>query len=332
MKQSVRRVTPIIVAIVASLWAGSTSLAQVPKELDSSARARIEQSRSSIVIVRVENESGQPVSQGVGFFIRNDLVATDIQKLDKGSRVRVAAVIKEGVLKVLSAGTYFLPYVLLEKQLEVSPLRLSDSERVAVNDSVYMVGDQGAIAAGTVTGTTTMKDTSAFLISIPINSGNKGAPVFDRHGDVIGIAAESADRSSAGLAFPSSLLAHLKHLGEPGVGAGRGDGPAFSRDAAPRDTEKSVDSRVDTKPVRLSGPTPKYTQAARASGIQGTVTLRVLVGEGGDVRAIRVVRGLPDGLTEQAIEAARQTKFKAASKDGQAVAYWVVLQLEFTLR
>lgn len=331
MKLAMCRVTPVIVAIAASLWAGATSLAQIPKELDSSARARIEQARASIIVVTVENEAAQPVSQAVGFFIRNDLVATDIQNLNKSSRVRVAAT-KDGVLKVLSAGNYFLPYVLLEKQSEVSPLRLSDSEGVMVNDSVYMVGDQGAIAAGTVTGTTTIKDTRAFLISLPINSGNKGAPVFDRHGDVIGIAAESPDQGSAGLAFPSSLLATLKHLGEPGVGAGRGDGPTFSRDPAPRDTEKPVDSRVDTKPVRLSGPTPRYTQAARASGIQGTVTLRVLVGEGGDVRAIRVVRGLPDGLTEQAIEAARQTKFKPATKDGQAVAYWVVLQLEFTLR
>ncbi len=332
MKQSVRCVTPIIVAIVASLWAGPTSLAQVPIELDSSARARIEHARASIIMVRVENESAQPVSQAVGFLIRNDLVATDIQKLNKSSRVRVAAATKEGVLKVLSAGNYFLPYVLLEKQSEVSPLHLSDSERVTVNDSVYMIDDQGAIAAGTVTGTTTIKDMRAFLISLPINSGNKGAPVFNRHGDVIGIAAESPDGRSASLTFPSSLLAKLKQLGEPGVGAGRGEGPAFPRDPSLRDTEKSLDARLDTKPVRLSGPTPRYTQAARANGIQGTVTLRVLVGEDGDVQDVRVVRGLPDGLTEQAIEAARQAKFKPATKDGQAVSYWVLLQLEFTLR
>ena len=62
MKQSVRLVTPII-AIVASLWAGATSLAQVPKELDSSARARIEQARASIIVVTVEDEAAQPVGR-----------------------------------------------------------------------------------------------------------------------------------------------------------------------------------------------------------------------------------------------------------------------------
>jgi TonB family protein len=245
--------------------------------------------------------------------------------------VSVAAT-KERALRALATGHYFLSYVLLEKQSEVAPLRLSDSERVTVNDSVYMVDDQGAIAAGTVTGTTKIKDTPALVISLPINSGNKGAPVFDRHGDVIGIAAESPDGRSAGLAFPSSLLADLKHLGEPGVGAGWGEGPTFSRDPTPRDAEKSVDSRVDTKPVRLSGPPPRYTQAARANGTQGSVTVRVLVGEDGDVKAVQVVRGLPDGLSEQAIEVARQTKFKPATKDGKAVSHWVLMQMEFRLR
>ena len=87
----------------------------------------------------------------------------------------------------------------METQAEVSPLSLGDSERVGLKDSVYMLSDTGEIAAGTVTGTTTIKNTQAFLISLPIDSNNKGTPVFNRYGEVIGIAAKSPDGQSTGL-------------------------------------------------------------------------------------------------------------------------------------
>jgi TonB family protein len=332
IKQLARRLRVVVVAIVAILWGAPTSLAQTPKELDPAARARIEQSRASIVFVRNESELAEPSSHAVGFFIRNDLVATDIEVLKERSRMLVTATTNQSMLKVLSSGNYFVPYVLLEKQAEVSPLRLGDSEQVALNNSVYMLGDEGAITAGTVTGTTIIKDTRAFLISLSINSNNKGSPIFNHHGDVIGIAVQSPDGQSAGLALPSSQLAKLKHLGEPGVGVGRGDGQLSQVGPATTDTAASAASRVDEKPVRLRAPTPRYTEAARANKIQGVVTLRVLVGADGEVKRVRVIRGLPDGLTEQAIEAARQAKFKPAMKDGKAVPYWVVLEMEFNIR
>src|SRR6185295_6467326 len=104
---------------------------------------------------------------------------------------------------------------------------------------------------GKLTSTTTVKGARAFLISLPINSGNKGMPIFNRNGEVIGIAAESPDGAGAGLAFSSSVLAKLKHLGEPGVGVGSGEGPQRQAGPPPRDTDASATSTVDEKPVRL---------------------------------------------------------------------------------
>jgi TonB family protein len=332
MKRSAHPGKLVIVAIIASLSAAATLQSQTPDDLDSAARARIEQARASMVIVKAENQSPQPVSKAVGFLIRSDLVATDIHVLNEGSPVSITTATTQSTLKVLSRGNYFLPYVLLEKQPEIAPLLLGNSEGVAVNDNVYVVGDEGAIAAGKVTGTTTVKGAPAFLISIPINSGNRGTPIFNRNGEVIGIAAESPDSAGAGLAFPSSLLAKLKHLGEPGVGAGSGDGPLFEAGPPPRNSDTPATSAVDEKPVRLRSPAPQYTEAARANKINGTVVLRVLVGTDGDVKQVRVVSGLPDGLNEKAIEAARQAKFKPAMKDGKPVPYWVGLEMNFNIR
>src|SRR6185295_17615958 len=89
MKRSAHRVRLVFVAIIANLCVAPAFQAQTPDELDSTDRARIEQARASIVIVRAENESTQKVSQAIGFLIRSDLVATDIQAPNEGSRVSI---------------------------------------------------------------------------------------------------------------------------------------------------------------------------------------------------------------------------------------------------
>jgi len=305
---------------------------QQPVELDSTVRARIARARDSMVIITALDQSDKTVSRALGFFIRKDLVATDSEMLDRNSRLQVTTATPQSLaIKVSSSGHYFLPYVLVAPQAEVSPLKLADSERVALNDSVYVLGDEGKISAGKVTGLTTIKNTRAFLLSVPVDSSNEGAPVFNRYGEVIGIAAKSPDGQSAGLAWPSNVLDTMTHLGEPGGGMGAGEGPRYGSESASAPSP-SPTPRVDTKPVRLNSPTPRYTEAARANNIQGSVTLRVLVDVDGNVSAVRVVRGLPDGLNEQAIAAARLTKFKPAMKDGKPVAYWLGLEMTFTIR
>lgn len=322
----------INVVMIVALCAAATLSNQDQSELDSTARARIEQARLSIVIVTSLDQSNETITRARGFFIRKDLVAIDSEIVEKNSRLELMTATQKRTIKILSSGNYFLPYVLVETQPEVSPLSLGDSERVALNDSVYMISDSGEIAAGRITGATTIKNTRAFLINLPIDSNNKGAPVFNRYGEVIGIAAKSPDGHTAGLVWPSQLLATLKHLGEPGVGTGSGEGPRFPVGSTATNTDNSAAAVVDSRPVRLSAPAPRYTEAARAHGTQGSVVLRVLVGDDGNVNAIRVIRGLPDGLTEEAIAVARLSKFKPAMKDGKPVPFWVVLEISFTIR
>jgi TonB family protein len=88
---------------------------------------------------------------------------------------------------------------------------------------------------------------------------------------------------------------------------------------------------VDQKPEPLNNPRPNYTEEARKNGIQGFVVLSVLVGADGAVKQVRIVRGLPDGLNEEAIRTAYGTRFKPAMKDGKAVAFWYLVQIEFHL-
>jgi protein TonB len=78
-------------------------------------------------------------------------------------------------------------------------------------------------------------------------------------------------------------------------------------------------------------PKPSYTKEARRKGVQGFVTLRVLLSARGKVGRVRVVKGLPAGLTENAMRAACKIEFKPARKNSQPVAEWVTAEYIFRL-
>jgi protein TonB len=63
----------------------------------------------------------------------------------------------------------------------------------------------------------------------------------------------------------------------------------------------------------------KYTDEARAAGVEGVVVLDLIVGEDGKAREIKVVEGLGHGLTEAAVAALRECRFSPGEKDGIAV-------------
>jgi len=71
-----------------------------------------------------------------------------------------------------------------------------------------------------------------------------------------------------------------------------------------------------------------YTDEARKAGVGGSVVLNIVFGEEGVIRNIRVIRGLPFGLTEQAIIATKKIRFEPAYKNGEPVS--VRGNLEFT--
>lgn len=74
-------------------------------------------------------------------------------------------------------------------------------------------------------------------------------------------------------------------------------------------------------PVPLARPAPRYTEAARAAGIEGTVAVRCVVLEDGSVANCRVVRSLGHGLDESVVLTIQnEWKFRPATRDGSPVA------------
>jgi TonB family protein len=90
-------------------------------------------------------------------------------------------------------------------------------------------------------------------------------------------------------------------------------------------------SEVTTKARILSRPEPQYTDEARQNQVAGTVVLRAIFAFDGKIRAIRVVSGLPNGLTSVAIKAARRIKFTPAMIDGKPVSQHIQIEYNFNL-
>ena len=90
-------------------------------------------------------------------------------------------------------------------------------------------------------------------------------------------------------------------------------------------------TEVDQKARILSKPTPSYTDEARQNQITGTVVLQLVLSASGNVTDIKAVSGLPYGLTERAIAAARQIQFTPAMKDGRAVSQYIRVEYNFNM-
>jgi TonB family protein len=81
----------------------------------------------------------------------------------------------------------------------------------------------------------------------------------------------------------------------------------------------------------LSKPKPTYTADARAKNIEGEVLLDVQFSASGDLRILRVVRGLGHGLDETAVAAAEGIRFLPAARDGAAVDCSALVHIVFQL-
>ena len=104
------------------------------------------------------------------------------------------------------------------------------------------------------------------------------------------------------------------------------------RASAPVRPSAPVSTQPTGRPVEIVfKPTPEYTDEARSARIEGTVSLELEFTAAGDVRVLRVVRGLGHGLDEAAQRAALRIRFKPAQSDGGPVDSRATVHITFRL-
>jgi TonB family protein len=167
-----------------------------------------------------------------------------------------------------------------------------------------------------------------------------GTPVLDSVGDVVGIVRRAT--GAASVASTPTLEKFLK--GESGV---HPFGPAarFIRPRGGADLSAALDTAPDlagspdatetpaTKLRLLNNPSPHFTEAARQSRTQGKVVMRVRFGANGKVARAVMLRGLPDGLTDEARVAIYKFQFTpATSAAGTPMDSSQTVSINFTIR
>jgi periplasmic protein TonB len=101
------------------------------------------------------------------------------------------------------------------------------------------------------------------------------------------------------------------------IGAGYSDGPYHAG---------------ITRPSCVYCPDPQYTDEARASKVQGIVTLEVLVGVDGRAVQVRVTKGIGMGLEERSLQTVREWRFNPARDAAHhPVAGWITIEVVFRL-
>jgi protein TonB len=166
-----------------------------------------------------------------------------------------------------------------------------------------------------------LPDNAAHLLPVPVTILDAQAPPIAPAITELGLPWVPADTGSAGPGKDGGFGTGNKGgMGDgegPDAGEGNGDGPY---------------ARGVSMPVCNICPYPIYTDEARKVKMQGTVTLRVLVGTDGRASEIRVIRGVGYGLEERAVQTVRGWKFTPARDAARRpVTVWVTIEAVFRL-
>jgi protein TonB len=111
-----------------------------------------------------------------------------------------------------------------------------------------------------------------------------------------------------------------------------GGGGGHQQVAAPVSSEPIRVFGSVTRPVLDYGPQPRYTEMARKAGVQGTVIVEAIIDEQGRVTNVRVLKSLPMGLDQAAVDAVQTWRFKPATLGGRAVKVFYSLTINFSLQ
>jgi len=180
-----------------------------------------------------------------------------------------------------------------------------------------------------------------------------GVPASDPHGHPVTIAQAGAydmpygpgSGNGTGGAHGARGVVASTGFGS-GVATGNGSGVSGSRGtvqqagfgdalivpASQSKTKLLADPALTTLPAEITfKPHPVYTDEGRRLKIEGEVLIDVVFSATGQVRIVRVMRGLGHGLDESAVRAAEKIQFKPALKDGHPTDSEAVLHIEFQL-
>ena len=185
---------------------------QTPQQIAKSALA-------STVLIVMEDQNGQPLNIGSGFFVARDTIATNLHVVEgvfKGyiKRIGIDKTYRiEGIVAMDSRQDLAIIRV---SNVDAPALSLGRSDKVQIGESVYVAGNpigflEGTFSNGIVSGVREFQVGSERIqITAPISKGSSGGPVLNNKGEVIGVAVSIITAGqNLNFAIPSNYLSEL---------------------------------------------------------------------------------------------------------------------------
>jgi len=178
----------------------------------------------SVVLLAFHDVNGQPLTLGSGFFVRGDLIATNMHVVEGASSGFAKVVGKETkhrIVGIAGRDENCDLVVLKINGAAAPPLPLGNSDNVEVGEQVYAVGNpaglEGTFSEGIISGVRNVANDSLLQITAPISPGSSGGPVLNSQGQVIGVAVASFRAGqNLNFAIPASYLSKLLKQAELG--------------------------------------------------------------------------------------------------------------------
>ncbi len=176
-----------------------------------------EKALAATVYLNTLDSNDSPLSIGSGFFVREDLIATNFHVIEGAANSTAKLIDKYTTYEIegITATDKDNDLALLKVRIDsITPLPIGDSDAVKIGETVYVAGNpeglEGTFSDGLISGRRDRYTTERFQMTAPISSGSSGGPVLNQRGEVIGVASASfKDGQNLNFAIPANFLISL---------------------------------------------------------------------------------------------------------------------------
>ena len=192
-----------------------TNTSQESKITEQTAQEIAQNALKATVYLEMQKPDGT-ISQGSGFFIRSNYIATNYHVVEGATGAYVKLVGKQTAYHVESIAAtdeYYDLAILKLSDITAPTLPLANSDTVQTGDTVYVIGNpkglEGTLSKGIVSAIRAGGNDKLIQIDASISPGSSGGAVLNSKGKVIGVVTWShRDRNAQNLNFivPSNYL------------------------------------------------------------------------------------------------------------------------------
>ena len=184
-----------------------------------------EKALAATVYLEMQDTKGLPLGFGSGFFVGENLIATNYHVIEGAARGTAKLVGKDTkyTIEGFTATDTVNDLALLKVTMDgIKPLPLGKSSDIKIGETIYVAGNpkglEGTFSDGLISSRRDRSAKERFQMTAPISPGSSGGPVLNRKGEVIGVSVSvhrDMDAQNLNFAIPSRYLRELLATSQP---------------------------------------------------------------------------------------------------------------------